>query len=80
MHEQVKDWVTANIDRWKEDKPDWFKIEMIPDDLLPEIVLEAEGGHNRKRSTASIRGYIGGVGSAVSGQQSRRVQPQEQEQ
>jgi len=80
LHEQVKVWVAANIDRWKVDKPDWFKIEKIPDELLPEIVLEAEGGHHRKRSTASIRKMIGGIGSAVDAQQSRRVQPQEQQQ
>jgi len=71
--ERVKDWVAANIDRWTVDKPDWFKIEMIPDNLLPDNVFEAEGGHNRKRITASIREMIGGIGSAVDEQQSRRV-------
>jgi len=54
VHEEVKVWVTANIDRWHEDRPSWFKIELIPDDFLPDTVLAAERGHNRKRSTVSI--------------------------
>jgi len=42
----VKEWVANNIDRWKEDKPDWFKIDLIPDDFLSLAELEAEGGTN----------------------------------
>jgi len=45
----VKDWVANNIDRLKEEKPDWFKIELIPDAFLSQAVLEAEGGTNRNR-------------------------------
>ena len=59
VHDDVREWVAANIDRWKEDKPDWFKIETIPDNLLPNEIVEAEGGKNRKRSTVSIREVIG---------------------
>ena len=44
----VKSWVADNIDRWKEEAPSWFKIEMIPDDFLPRSVLEAEGGAARR--------------------------------
>ena len=44
IHEEVKEWVAANIDKWKRDQPDWFNIELIPDEFLPEDVLEAEGG------------------------------------
>jgi len=66
-HEQVKVWVAANIDRWRADKPDWFKIKTIQDDLLPNDVVGAEGGKNRKRSTVSIREVIGN---------SNRVHPQ----
>jgi len=59
IHREVRQWVASNITRWKEDKPDWFNIEMIPDAFLPTAVVEAEGGKNRKRSSVSIREMIG---------------------
>jgi len=49
IHREVKEWVANNINRWKEEKQDWFKIEMIPDDLLSRDVLEAVGGAKRRR-------------------------------
>ena len=51
IHGEVADWVRRNISRWRADKPEWFKIEMIPDDLLPDNVLEEEGGTRRRRSS-----------------------------
>jgi len=60
IHEKVKEWVAANIDKWKRDQPDWFKIEMIPDEFLPKEVLEAEGGaKRRRRSSVSLREMVG---------------------
>ena len=58
---EVKEWVANNIDRWKEEKPDWFKIDFIPDEFLPQAVIEAEGGANRKqrRSSVSLREMVG---------------------
>ena len=58
VHGAVKEWVAANIDRWKEEKPSWFNIEMIPDDFLPVGVFEAEGGARRRRSSVSLRELI----------------------
>jgi len=58
---EVKEWVAHNIDRWKEENPEWFKIDLIPDEFLPQAVLEAEGGANRKRrrSSVSLREIVG---------------------
>jgi len=55
----VKEWISNNIDRWKEQQPDWFKIEMIPDDFLPKVVVEAEGGAKRRRSSYGFRESFG---------------------
>ena len=56
IHREVRQWVTNNITRWKENKPDWFKVEMIPDDFLPSDVFEEEGrARRRRRSSVSIR-------------------------
>jgi len=59
IHEKVKEWVAENIDKWKRENPDWFNIELIPDDLLPKDVFEAEGGARRRRSSVSLREMIG---------------------
>jgi len=59
IHREVEEWVGANIARWKVEKPNWFKIELIPDDVLPRDVLEAEGGATRRRSNVSLREITG---------------------
>jgi len=59
IHEKVKEWVAANIDEWRRIEPDWFNIEMIPDELLPKEVIEAEGGAKRRRSSLSLREMVG---------------------
>ena len=59
IHRDVKEWVGANIARWELERPSWFKIEKIPDDLLSRDVLEAEGGAKRKRSIVSLREIVG---------------------
>ena len=51
IHEEVRQWVASNIVRWQREKPDWFKIEMIPNDFLPTDVLEEEGGEIRRRAS-----------------------------
>jgi len=71
IHNEVREWVASNIARWKEDKPDFFKIEMILDTLLPPAVVEAEGGANRKRSIVSVREMIG------FSEEPNRVRPEE---
>jgi len=59
IHGEVKEWVAANIDQWKREKPDWFNIEKIPDEFLPKNVLEAEGGAKRRKSSVSLREIVG---------------------
>ena len=58
-HEDFKEWVAANVTRWKAEGEDWFNIEMIDDKFLPEGVLEAEGGARRRRSRVSLREIVG---------------------
>jgi len=52
---EIKQWVAANIEDWRRDKPDWFHVEAIPDEYLPASVVAAEGGAKRRRSSVSIR-------------------------
>ena len=40
IHGEVKIWVAQNIDRWKKEKPEWFKIDKIPDEMMPSKVDE----------------------------------------
>jgi hypothetical protein len=46
--EEVKAWTAENWERWKEEKPAWFKPERVPDRFIPVGELE-QLGHNRKR-------------------------------
>ena len=59
IHGEVKEWVAENIDQWRRDQPDWFKIEMIHDEYLPKEVFESEGGAKRRRSSISLREFVG---------------------
>lgn len=59
IHPQVREWVAANIERWKREKPTWFNVEKIPDEFLPVEVLEELGGAKRRRSSVSIREIVG---------------------
>jgi len=60
------------------DDPDWYPnwIDLIPDDFLPQAVLEAEGGTNRKRrrSSVSLREIVG-----LEEIKDTKVHPQQQE-
>ena len=56
LEEEVKEWLRENIDRFKVEQPEWWKIEMVPDEFLPEEAIEAEGGVRRRRSSVhSVR-------------------------
>jgi len=59
IHGEVMTWVAENITKWRRERPDWFKIEMIPDEFLPVEVIEAEGGADRRRSRVSLREIVG---------------------
>ena len=58
--EEVREWVRVNIERWREEKAGWFKIDKIPDDMLPAEVVEDEGGARRRRSSVhSVKEILG---------------------
>ena len=55
IHDEIKQWVAANIEDWRRDKPDWFHVEAIPNEYLPASVVTAEGGAKRRRSSVSLK-------------------------
>ena len=58
--EEVKEWVRVNIERWRFENADWFKIDKIPDAMLPAEVVQEEGGTRRRRSSVhSVREILG---------------------
>ena len=62
FHKEIKEWVENNIARWQREKPDWFKIELVPDEFLPVAMSrEAVGGARRRSSSVrvSIREIMG---------------------
>ena len=64
-HGEVKAWVAANVDRWREENPDWFDVQRIPDEFLPPRVIVAEGGASRRRrSSVSFKELVGGGGES----------------
>ena len=61
IHGEIKEWVAANIDQWREERPEWFDIERIPDEFLPPRVVLAEGGATgRRRSSIGLKELVGG--------------------
>ena len=57
---EVKEWVRVNIERWRFENADWFKIDKIPDAMLPAEVVQEEGGTRRRRSSVhSVREILG---------------------
>ena len=57
---EVKEWVRVNIERWRFENADWFKIDKIPDAMLPAEVVAEEGGASRRRSSVhSAREILG---------------------
>jgi len=77
IHPQAKEWVAANIGRWKREKPTWFNVEKIPDEFLPAEVFAAEGGAMRRRSSVSIREVVGLGGNGRRNSISHRVHPED---
>jgi len=72
VHGEAKEWIAANIDRWRAEMPEWFIVEIIPDEFLPKEVFEAEGGaKRRRRSSVSLREIVGVREASVG-----RVHPQ----
>jgi len=60
IHDKVKQWVANNIQRWRVEKPSWFKIEKFPDEFLPTELVEAEGPERKKRrNSVSLREIVG---------------------
>jgi len=59
IHGEIKEWVRLNIDRWRLEEQDWFKVALIHDEFLPIEVYEAEGGARRRRNSMSLREVVG---------------------
>jgi len=58
--DEVKEWLRENIDRFNLVQPEWWKIDMVPDEFLEERVIEAEGGRMRKRrNSVSFKEILG---------------------
>jgi len=55
IESEIQQWVSDNIERWRDEDYEWFKIEKIPDHMLPADVYEAEGGRGRRRSSFAER-------------------------
>jgi hypothetical protein len=50
---QVSAWTLENWDKWKEEKPAWFKAEQVPDVFVPERELAALGQNRKRRGSAA---------------------------
>ena len=58
--DEVKEWLRENIARFNLEQPEWWKIEMVGDEFLPQFAIEAEGGLRRRRnSVQSVREILG---------------------
>ena len=56
MYEEVKEWIADSIDLWEEEKLEWFRIELIPDEFLPQRVIDRNKAAGKKvRRTSSLR-------------------------
>ena len=57
---EVKEWLRENIAKFILEQPEWWKIEMVGDEFLPQFAIEAEGGLRRRRnSVQSVREILG---------------------
>jgi len=60
IEDEVKEWVRVNIDRFQLEQPEWWKIDLVGDEFLPQQAIEAEGGARRRRSSVnSVREILG---------------------
>ena len=64
IHNEIREWVHLNIDRWRLEAPKWFVLELIPDEFLPAEVLAAEGGVTRKKRNSVSFVEMVGFGAA----------------
>jgi len=56
LEDEVRAWLSENIDRFQLEQPEWWRIDMVGDEFLPE----AEGGARRRRSSVqSVREILG---------------------
>jgi len=44
-------WLRDNIGRFELEQPEWWRIEMVGDEFLPQEAIEAAGGTNRRRNS-----------------------------
>jgi hypothetical protein len=51
--DEVKVWTAENWARWKEEKPAWFKPEVVPDQFIPAEELQQLGYNRRRRGSAA---------------------------
>ncbi|GMI28759.1 hypothetical protein TeGR_g8642 [Tetraparma gracilis] len=51
--EEVRAWTAENWARWSEEKPSWFKPEVVPDQFLPAGALEHLGYNRKRRGSAA---------------------------
>ena len=59
----MKEWLRETIARFNLEQPEWWKIEMVPDEFLEERVIEAEGGARRRRGSVQSVQEILGLGT-----------------
>ena len=58
--DEVRAWLSENIDRFQLEQPEWWRIDMVGDEFLPRLAIEAEGGARRRRSSVqSVREILG---------------------
>jgi hypothetical protein len=50
---EVKAWTAENWARWKDEKPEWFKVERVPDQFIPAAELEQLGFNRKRRGSAA---------------------------
>ena len=61
IEDEVKEWLRENIARFQLEQPEWWNIDMVGDEFLPQEAIEAEGGAKRRRrsSVHSVREILG---------------------
>lgn len=50
---EVKAWTAARWAMWKEERPPWFKAELVPDRFIPDGELEQLGSNRSRRGSAA---------------------------
>ena len=63
LESEVRAWLSENIDRFQLEQPEWWKIDLVGDEFLPSLAIEAEGGARRRRSSVHSLREILGIGN-----------------